>query len=127
MSEENDVIVLIDLIHEALLDGNLWPSVLMKLADATGAAQIGMSSRDHQTSKFATLAPRTDPDSIAAYTQYWRHHNPLWEATFPWPAGKIYALDDLMAREEFSLTPIYNEWWRPTGRGLAAIGADRKS
>jgi DNA-binding CsgD family transcriptional regulator len=124
MSEENDLIALIDLIHEALLDGNLWPSVLMKLADATGAAQIGMSSRDHQTGKFTTLAPRTDSESIASYTDYWRHHNPLWEATFPWPAGKVYMLDDLMPREEFSLTPIYNEWWQPSGRGLAALGAN---
>jgi hypothetical protein len=46
MSEESDLIGLIDLIHEALLDGNLWPSVLAKIADAAGANQIGMSSRD---------------------------------------------------------------------------------
>jgi DNA-binding CsgD family transcriptional regulator len=124
MNEESDLIALIDLIHEALLDGNLWPAVLTKLADATGASQIGMSSRDLQTGNFTTLAPRTQPEAISAYAEYWRHHNPLWEATCPWPAGKIYTLDDLMPREEFSLTPVYNEWWAPTGRGLAAIGAN---
>ena len=124
MSEESELIALIDLIHEALVDGNLWPRVLIKLADAAGAAQIGMSSCDRQTGKFTTLAPRTDPDSIASYTEYWRHHNPLWEATFPWAAGKPYTLDDLMPREAFSLTPFYREWWRPSGRGLAAIGAN---
>jgi DNA-binding CsgD family transcriptional regulator len=124
MSEESDLIGLIDLIHEALLDGNLWPSVLAKIADAAGANQIGMSSRDQQTGKFTILAPRTDPQLIASYAEYWRHHNPLWQATVPWPAGKTYTLDELMPREAFSRTPVYNEWWRPSGRGLAAIGAN---
>jgi len=124
MSEESDLIELIDLIHEALLDGNLWPRVLVRLADAAGAAQISMTSRDQQTGMFTTLAPRTDPDLIAAYSDYWRHHNPLWHATFQWPAGKIYSLDSLMPREDFSVTPVFNEWWRPSGRGLAAMGVN---
>ncbi|HTV33904.1 MAG TPA: helix-turn-helix transcriptional regulator [Methylocella sp.] len=124
MSEESDLIELIDLIHEALLDGNLWPRVLVRLADATGAAQISMTSRDQQTGMFTTLSPRTDPDWIAAYSDYWRHHNPLWRATFQWPAGETYSLDSLMPRRDFSVTPVFNEWWRPSGRGLAAIGAN---
>jgi hypothetical protein len=37
MSEESDLVALIELIHEALLDSNLWPSVLVRLADATGS------------------------------------------------------------------------------------------
>jgi DNA-binding CsgD family transcriptional regulator len=122
MSEESELFALIDLIHEALLDGNLWPSVLLRLADATGAAQIGMTSGDQKTGVFTTLAPRTDPDFIEAYKEYWRHHNPLWHATFLWPAGKMYSLDALMPRDEFSATPVFNEWWRPSGRGLAAAG-----
>lgn len=124
MSEKSDLFTLIDLIHEALLDGNLWPSVLARLADATGAAQISLSVRDHQTDRFATLSPRTDPHFIAAYTDYWRDHNPLWHAALQWPAGKIYSLDTLMPRDAFSATPVYNEWWLPSGRGLAAAGAN---
>ncbi len=124
MSEESELFALIDLIHEALLDGSLWPSVLVRLADATGAAQISMSSREPQTGMFTALAPRTDPDFVASYTEYWRHHNPLLPATFRWPAGKIYALDQLMPREAFAATPVCNEWWLPSGRGLAAAGAN---
>ncbi len=40
MSEESELFALIDLIHEALLDGNVWANVLTKFADLTGAAQI---------------------------------------------------------------------------------------
>lgn len=124
MTEESELIALIDTIHEALLDGNLWPKVLVKLAGTAGAAQIGVSCLNHHTGKFTALAPLTDPGLVASYTEYWRHHNPLWQAASSWPAGKIYTLDDLMPREAFSRTRVYNEWWQPSGRGLAAIGAN---
>jgi len=29
-----------------------------------------------------------------------------------------------MPRREFSATAVFNEWWRPSGRGLAAAGAN---
>jgi hypothetical protein len=29
-----------------------------------------------------------------------------------------------MAREDFSATPVCNEWWLPSGRGLGALGAN---
>jgi DNA-binding CsgD family transcriptional regulator len=124
MSEENELFALIDLIHEALLDGNVWPSVLTKFADLTGAAQISMTSRDSQTGRWTAVAPRTDPDFVAAYTDYWQHHNPLWLATSRWPEGKVYSLDALMPRDEFSATPVFNDWWLPSGKGLAAAGAN---
>ena len=36
MSRHKELIVLINLIYEAALDSNFWPSVLMALADAVG-------------------------------------------------------------------------------------------
>jgi len=35
-----ELIVLIDQIYEAALDGGLWPGVLIKLAGAIGAAHV---------------------------------------------------------------------------------------
>jgi hypothetical protein len=124
MNEDCELVALIDLIYEAVLDSNLWPSVLIRLAGATGAAQVSMTSRDRQSGIFTTLSPRTDPDLLASYREYWRFHNPLWQRTTSWPAGEIYALDGLMPRVDFSATPVFNEWWRPSGRGLAAAGAN---
>jgi hypothetical protein len=40
------------------------------------------------------------------------------------PAGVIRSLDDLIPREAFAATPVFNEYWRPNGYGLAVIGAN---
>lgn len=124
MSEDRELIAVIDLIYEAVLDGSLWPHVLVKLADVTGAAQVSMTSRDKRTGSFTTLSPRTDPIWSAAYKDYWRFHNPLWQQTTSWPAGEIYTLDRLVHKKVYSASPVFNEWWQPSGRGLSAAGAN---
>jgi hypothetical protein len=65
MNGDSELVALVDLIYEAVLDSDLWPSVLVKLASATGAAQVSMTSRDLQAGIFTTLSPRTDPDLVA--------------------------------------------------------------
>ena len=113
---------LIDLIYEAVLDNDLWPSVLIKLADAVGAAHPVMPSIDWRANIFATIAPRVDPDLVASYKEYWAFHDPVFgRATFR-PVGEIYTLDSLMPREEFAATPVFNEWWRPAQYSLATAG-----
>jgi len=107
-----ELIALINLIYEAALDSDLWPSVLVRLADAVGAAQVAMPSMDRRANIVATIAPRFDPDLLASWKEYWAFHDPaLARATFR-PAGEIYTLDSLMPREEFAATPVFNEFWR---------------
>jgi PAS domain-containing protein len=36
----------------------------------------------------------------------------------------VYFLDDLMPREDFAATPVYNEWWHPAGFGLGNMAAN---
>jgi DNA-binding CsgD family transcriptional regulator len=124
MSRDHALIALIDLIYEATLDNDLWPEVLIKLADVIGASQVSMTSRDQRADIFKTLSPRTDPDFLASYRQYWRLQNPLWQRTISWRVGEIYRLDNLVPRKDYSATPVFNEWWRPSGRGLAAAGVN---
>ena len=132
MNGGKELSVLIDLIYEAVLDNDLWPSVLIKLADAVGAAHVVMPSVDWRTNIFATIAPRDDPDLVASYKEYWAFRDPLFRratfrpvgegrATFR-PLGEIYTLDSLMPREEFAATPVFNEWWRPAQYSLATAG-----
>ena len=83
MNGDSELVALIDLIYGAVLDSGLWPSVLVKLASATGAAQVSMTSRDLRAGIFTALSPRTDPDLVASY------RNPLWARTTSWPAGKF--------------------------------------
>ena len=67
MSRDNELIALINLIYEAALDSDLWPSILVRLADAVGAAQVAMPSMDRRANIVATIAPRFDPDLLASW------------------------------------------------------------
>jgi hypothetical protein len=56
-----ELIVLIDQIYEAALDGRLWPDVLIKLADAIGAAHVSITSRDRSANTFASITRPARP------------------------------------------------------------------
>jgi DNA-binding CsgD family transcriptional regulator len=122
MSDGKVLSSLIDLIYEAVLDNDLWPSVLIKLADAVGAAHVVMPSVDWRAKIFATIAPRDDPELVASYKEYWAFRDPLFRRATSRPVGGINTLDSLMPREEFAATPVYNEWWRPAQYSLATAG-----
>jgi hypothetical protein len=124
MSSKNHLLGLIDLVYQAVLDADLWPAVLIKLADTVSASQIAMPSFDWRANVFATIAPRFDPEMVATYENYWAFREPLVSRAAQRPVGELYVLDNLMSREEFAATPVFNEFWRPTGCGLAAMGAN---
>src|SRR6266511_2496872 len=109
MSGDDELIALINLIHEAVLDSDLWPEVLIKLADAMGAAQIAMPSFDQRANIFSTIAPRTDPDLLASYKEYWALNTPVEASVALCTVGKIYTIDSIMPREDFRRTPVFNK------------------
>ena len=121
---DKDLLGLIDLIYQAVLDAELWPSALIKLADIVGAPQIGMPSFDWRANVFTTIAPRFDPELLAIYDNYFAFREPIGRRAARRPASEIYVLEDLIPREEFAATPVFNEVWRPGGCGLAAMGAN---
>ncbi len=121
MSEDSELIALIDLIYAAALDGDLWPTVLAKLADATGALQAVIGTLDRRTDTYDSISRRTDPDLQASYKKYWAFHNPIWNKATALPAGEVFSLDALMPRQDFAKTPIFNEWWKQADYGLAML------
>lgn len=124
MGMEDDLLASIDLIYEASFNGTLWPVVLIRLADTMKAAHIGLSARDFLAQSYESIAPRTDPFMTALYRQYWAFHNPVWRHAAAWPAGEVYLLENLISREDFAATPVYNEWFRPAKFGLATMSAN---
>ena len=115
---------LIDQTYRAVLDTQLWPAFLNKLADAVGAHQAVMPSFDWQANVFATIAPRTDPEALTIYKNHWAFRDEAAARTALQPTGIIRSLDDIMPREDFAATPVFNEYWRPNGYGLAVMGAN---
>jgi DNA-binding CsgD family transcriptional regulator len=121
MSEDSELIDLIDFIYAAVLDAELWPTVVAKLADATGALQAVMGTLDRRTDTYASISRRADPDLEASYKNYWAFHNPIWTKSSVQPVGEVFSLDNLMPREDFVKTPIFNEWWKAAGYGLEML------
>ena len=100
MSRHKELITLINLIYEAALDSDFWPSVLMALADTVGAAQIAMLSMDRRANVVSTFAPRLDPDLLASWQKYWAF--PVLARASLRPTGEIYTLDSLMPEKSSS-------------------------
>ena len=124
MGMEDDLLALIDLIYEASFDSTLWPTALIRLADITGTAQVSLAAMDRRAQTYDSISPRTDPVMHARYKSYWAFHNPFRPLTARVPAGEVFSFDSVMSREDFSATPVFNEWYRPAEFGLAAMGAN---
>lgn len=124
MSDDSKLIALMDCIYAAALDADLWPTVLAKLADATGTLQAIIATMDKRTDTFASISRRAYPDLEASYKDYWAFHNPLWDNATALPAGEVYSLDAIMPRQDFAKTPIFNEWWKLADYGLAMLLAN---
>src|ERR1700730_279349 len=124
MSEDSELIALIDLIYAAVLDADLWPTVLAKLAGATGTMQAIIATMDRRTDTFASISRRAYPDLEASYKDYWAFRNPLWDNATALPAGELFSLDTLMPRQDFAKTPVFNEWWKTADYGLEMLGAN---
>jgi hypothetical protein len=101
-----------------------WPKALTSLADVMETTHIGLCAMDRRAQSYDSIVPRTDPEWDARYKQFWAFHNPLWTLSTKWPANEIFFPDDLMPREDFVAMPIYNEWFRPAGFGLALMGSN---
>jgi DNA-binding CsgD family transcriptional regulator len=124
LSEDSKLIALIDFIYAAVLDGDLWPTVLAELADATGTMQAIIATMDRRTDTFASISRRAYPDLEATYKNYWAFRNPLWDKSTALPAGEVFSLDAIMPRQDFAKTPIFNEWWKQADYGLEMLLAN---
>ncbi len=91
MRSDEDLLAVIDLIYQAVLDAELWPAALIKLADIMGVSQIAMPSFDCRANIFATVAPRFDPDLVAVYKNFWAFREPVLPRAVLRPLGEVYS------------------------------------
>jgi len=122
-SEEN-LLQLINRIYDAALDSALWPSVLLELTDAVGGSQAMMGIHDVPNRSITVMAPRMNPEDLANYRDHWAPRDILWQRTNRAPVGQLLEAERFVTRDEFVRTPIYNEWHRPLGIGVAGLGVN---
>jgi len=110
---------LIASIYDAALDPGAWPVLLNKLADALSARCGFIGSHNASTNVTAMTAPRTDPEYLRWYTEYWASRAFLWKGLAKLPVGTVMVREMIISRAEFCRTDFYNEWCRP--RGVEAV------
>jgi len=64
MRSDEDLLAVIDLIYQAVLDAELWPAALIKLADAMGVSQIAMPSFEVFVFKHPSVLVLINPQSV---------------------------------------------------------------
>src|ERR1700712_1968746 len=116
IDDDGTLLELIGLIYDAALDASRWPDTLSRVADAVGAQAISLDIYDAAAQTFDGIAPRTDPDFLQSYAEYWAARNQLWALSAGVPVGKLFTTDDFMPRDQFIRSEFYNDWCRPQGK-----------
>jgi len=106
---------LVGLIYDTALDPGVWPVMLNRLADALSAQCSVIGLLDSSTNAAAMTAPRTDPEYLRSFAEYWVDHAFIWNGGEKLPVGTAFVRDMIISRDEFSRTDYYNEWCKPQG------------
>jgi DNA-binding CsgD family transcriptional regulator len=106
---------LVGLIYGTVLDPDVWPVLLNRLADALSALCSFIGSHDSSTNATAMTAPRTDPEYLHSFTEYWARCAFIWNGGEKLPVGTVIVRDMIISRDDFFRTDYYNEWCKPQG------------
>jgi DNA-binding CsgD family transcriptional regulator/PAS domain-containing protein len=110
-----DVSPLIGLIYDAALDPDACPVMLNRLADTLSARCSAIASHNSRTNRTAITAPRTDPEYLRSFIEYWADRAFVWKGAEELPVGTVMVREMIVARDEFCRTDYYNEWCKPQG------------
>jgi DNA-binding CsgD family transcriptional regulator len=119
---DNDgLLQLIGEIYDAAADIARWPHVLQHIADAFGAqeAALGMVS---PVAVPWLIAPRSDPEFLRSYGEYYHSRNLFWRNMSRLPVGTGATDTMVMPKSELQASEFYNDWSKPQGY-LAVMGA----
>jgi DNA-binding CsgD family transcriptional regulator/PAS domain-containing protein len=102
------------LAYDAAFDASLWPTALNRIADSlaatSGAAIVSYNSR---TRRRAILYPRSSPEYIRSFLEYWCPHCPILGYGKNQPIATVMTPEMFVSREEYCSTEIFNEWFKP--------------
>lgn len=121
LMDHDSLLQLIGEIYDAAADVTRWPQVLQHVADAFGAqeAALGMVS---PVAVPWLIAPRSDPDYLRSYGEYYHSRNLFWRNMSRLPVGTGASDTMVMSKSELQASEFYNDWSKPQGY-LAVMGA----
>ena len=121
MMNHDALLQLIGEIYDAAGDIARWPQVLEHVADAFGAqeAALGMVS---PVAVPWLIAPRSDPDFLRSYGEYYHSRNLFWRNMSRLPVGTGATDTMVMPKSELQASEFYNDWSKPQNY-LAVMGA----
>jgi DNA-binding CsgD family transcriptional regulator len=111
----DEVSDLIGLIYNTALDLDAWPVVLNRLADLFRANGAVIRSHNSITSVTAVIAPRTDPEYLRSFAEYWAMRDNFFRLGGQYPIGAVMMPETFMSRQEYVRTDFFNEWRKPQG------------
>jgi DNA-binding CsgD family transcriptional regulator/PAS domain-containing protein len=106
---------LVGLIYDAASDPEVWSVLLNRLADVLSARCSFIGSHNSSTNVTAMTAPRTDPEYLHTFTEYWARRAFIWNGGEKLPVSMVIVRDMIISRDEFCRTDYYNEWCKPQG------------
>jgi len=106
---------LIGLVYDTALALDAWPVVLNRLADLFRATGAVIGSHNSTTSATAVIAPRTDPEYLRSFVEYWAKRDNFFKLDGQYPIGAVMMPETFMSREEYVRTDFFNEWRKPQG------------
>ncbi|MDF2097000.1 helix-turn-helix transcriptional regulator [Aquibaculum arenosum] len=115
---------LIGLIYETVFDDELWPQVLLRLAELAGVDVPAIGFFDPLTGRVSAIAPRTDPADLLKFRNDWAGRTTLFSDLSAVDVGDVVSLQDLVPVSALRRSAVFNELLRPMGLGSAALLAN---
>jgi len=112
---------LISSIYQASTSEIGWDRVLDELADVTGARVASMTLHDFALKQAWMFGPRTDPEILESYTQYYWKQNILVQLTRHVTPGIVMTPRESVDPDQLENSDFYREWWRPQEIGLGVM------
>ncbi len=123
MGQGSDVLDIVHGLYAAALGEEDWSTPLCAIADYCGAENAALVRVDHAVGFSSVVAPRADPEVIAAYNLRWWAEDPTVAATSGAPVGKITSLADT-GRRQFRNSMFHNEFWSHSGLGAERLAVN---
>jgi DNA-binding CsgD family transcriptional regulator len=100
--------------YDAAFDPGSWPIVLNRLADLlTASSGAAIVSYNAQTRRRGLLYPRSSPEYIRSFLEYWCPRCPILHYGKNYPIARVMQPEMFLSREEYCSTEIFNEWFKP--------------